>query len=84
MHNEGLSGIEIRQQVFRPAGKPSHGTTAQPLGKVRWKGDPQVAPTRLRPGDPAVFQHGRKAFPHGFNFGQFRHSGIRTKGHEGG
>jgi hypothetical protein len=76
VHDERLSGIEISEQIFRAAGKPFHAPTVQALGKVRRKGDTQVAAAGFHARYPAMLQHARKPHAHGFDFGQFGHQGL--------
>jgi hypothetical protein len=83
MHDERLSGIEIRKEIFCPAEKSVHGATAQALDEMRREGDSQVAAARLRPRYPAVLQDGSKAQTHGFDFGKFRHQGSGIMNQEG-
>src|SRR5205085_5966285 len=85
MHDERLSGIKFGEEIFRPAGKAIHIPTAQALGKVRRKGNTQVAAARFRARDPTMLQNVREAGAHGFDFGEFRHqrSGFWYRNWEG-
>jgi hypothetical protein len=65
--------IRMDQAVFRPASKPDHLGSRQPLTEILWKGPAQVCPPRFDPLDAAALKHMGQATDGGLDFGKFGH-----------
>ena len=73
--DQHLAVLEVDEQIL---GAPPQGGDAaahHACRKTNGKGNTQVGPALLQRDDAAAFEHGLKAAPHGFDFGQFGHAG---------
>lgn len=73
MADQAFTTVQMKQQVFRPAGNPFHPSAGEPFCKIIRQGDAKLVPSLNDPEKTAAFQQGYDAFFHGFNFGQFGH-----------
>jgi hypothetical protein len=73
MHDENVSAIEIRNEVFCPAPKCLNAPAGQPLGETLGKGKPQVGTPLVNCNKPRPDHRWLKPKADCFDFGQLRH-----------
>jgi hypothetical protein len=73
VEDQRIAAISFNQPVFRPARKPRHPRTGQPLAQINRDRPPQVSTARLHPREYLPLKHSRNPAHGGFNFGKLWH-----------
>ncbi len=76
MNDQGLAGIEIGEDVFRPAAQPIDPCAGQAGGHVRGKWPAQIGAAHVCCDNPRTLQHGGKAATDCLDFWKFRQCGL--------